>query len=314
MFRYDRPQAGRYRQFHQVGAEAIGGESPALDVEMIEMIMTTLEKLGFRDLVLKLNSVGCPVCRGPYRELLKVSLSGFREELCRDCSERADRNPLRVFDCKHCGAVKTKLPTILSNLCDTCKQHYASVKTSLAEMGIPFEEDPYLVRGLDYYTRTSFEVLHSRLGAQNALCGGGRYDNLVEDCGGPSTPAVGFSAGLERIISVLPEHSAARESAVSGIDFYIICADEEALSRSLRAASLLREFGNVSSDFSMRSIKKQLRNARKGGARITVIADSSSRERLIWRDMAQRWQTHVPDNELLSFAKEHFGETKGDSS
>ncbi|MEJ2721074.1 MAG: HisS family protein, partial [bacterium] len=191
MFRYDRPQAGRYRQFHQVGSEVIGSLNPIYDVETIDVVMTALEALGFEELSVKLNSVGCPVCRKTYTAVLKADLVRLRDRLCEDCGERALKNPLRVFDCKRCEEVKHELPTITEYLCEDCSKHFEKVKTNLDAIDRRYELDPTLVRGLDYYTRTTFEILHGSLGAQNALCGGGRYDDLVEQCGGPPTPAPG---------------------------------------------------------------------------------------------------------------------------
>ncbi|NIM18968.1 MAG: histidine--tRNA ligase [Candidatus Latescibacteria bacterium] len=314
MFRYDRPQAGRYRQFHQVGLEAIGGASPAIDVEVIETFMITLEELGFRGLMLKLNSVGCRTCRGPYRKLLLKALDGVREVLCSDCEDRAFKNPLRVFDCKRCEGVKEKLPTILANLCKDCRAHYDAVKAALEALGRSFEEDPYLVRGLDYYTRTAFEVIHGDLGAQNALCGGGRYDDLVEQCGGPPTPAIGYSAGLERIISVLPKDSPVLREAGVPPDIYVACVDEGGMSRALKIASLLRSVAAVEADFSMRSLKTQLRSAEKSGAKIAAIVDSSSRDEILWKNLAERKQVGVPDGDILDFAKRTLAASKEDGA
>ena len=303
MFRYDRPQAGRYRQFHQVGLEAIGSGSPGIDVEIIETIMVTLESLAFRSLNLKLNSVGCRKCREPYRKILLEALVSCKDKLCGDCEERVFKNPLRVFDCKTCGQVKTELPTILDHLCGECRAHHEAVKAALNEIGRPFEEDPALVRGLDYYTRTSFEILHGDLGAQNALCGGGRYDDLIEECGGPPTPAIGYSAGLERIISVLPEDSPARSAAVTRPDICLLCLDEKAVPRALRAAAALRAQWNLKADYSMRVLKTQLKGAEKSGARVALIIDSNRPDHLIWKDLAAREQTEIVDADIALHAR-----------
>lgn len=307
MFRYDRPQAGRYRQFHQVGLEAIGSINPAIDAEVIETVMATLRDLAFRDLTLKLNSVGCPVCRGPYRKILTEALHQAKSMLCDDCSERAEKNPMRVFDCKRCVDVKHTLPTIADHLCEDCKAHHRAVKAMLTELGHTFEDDPFLVRGLDYYTRTAFEILHGKLGAQNALCGGGRYDNLVEQCGGPATPAIGYSAGLERIISVLPKDSPARVSGAAP-DIYLVCVDEASLGRALRAAKLLRQSYAVEADLTLRVLKKQMKNAEKSGAGIAVIVDGTRGDTVAWKNLSSREQFDVADADLLSFARGHMPE------
>jgi histidyl-tRNA synthetase len=313
MFRYDRPQAGRYRQFHQVGVEAIGNLSPMLDVEIIDVVQTSLEELGFEGLTVKLNSVGCPVCRTDYTRILGESLEAHMDRLCDDCRKRAGKNPLRVFDCKRDVEIKKELPAIVDHLCDECELHFKETKSLLAGIGRRFEEDPQLVRGLDYYTKTTFEILHGSLGAQNALCGGGRYDDLVEQCGGPSTPAVGFSAGLERILSVLPD-SSGRAVSKPAADFYVACVDEGSMERSLRAAGRLRAFGNVELDASMRALKTQLKTAEKKNARFAIIVEGASPGQVKWKDMGRRTQIEIYDHELESFAANNVkGEAEGES-
>jgi histidyl-tRNA synthetase len=310
MFRYDRPQAGRYRQFHQVGLEVIGGMDPVLDVETIDVVMTALEALGFDELTVKLNSVGCAECRKPYPEVLKGALKGLAGRLCSDCNDRADRNPMRVFDCKKCDEIKSELPPISEHLCPACAAHFDSVKSHLDALDRVYDVDPMLVRGLDYYTRTTFEILHGSLGSQNALCGGGRYDDLVEQCGGPSTPAVGFSAGIERIISVLPKDSTALEHARRVVDFYLICADEAASERAIIAARVLRAFGSVEVDATMRAMKRQLKNAEKHGARVAIIVESELPDKIKWKNMESREQIEIEDDRLLEYAEEESNNDK----
>ncbi len=310
MFRYDRPQAGRYRQFHQVGLEVVGGMDPILDVETIDVVMTALEALGFEELIVKLNSVGCSECRGPYTEILSGALKGLAGRLCDDCTDRAERNPMRVFDCKKCEEIKSELPPISEHLCPACAAHFDKVKSHLDAIERVYDVDPMLVRGLDYYTRTTYEILHGSLGSQNALCGGGRYDNLVEQCGGPPTPAVGFSAGIERIISVLPKDSAALAHARRDVDFYVICVDEAAAERAITTARVLRAFGSVEVDATMRVLKKQLKNAEKHGARVAVIVESDFPGRVKWKDMEKREQFEIEDENLLEFAEEQSNNDK----
>lgn len=301
MFRYDRPQAGRFRQFHQVGVEAIGSLNPLVDVEVIDVVMSGLESLGFEGLTVKLNSVGCSVCRGPYLDVLRKALAGMSDRLCEDCRTRADKNPMRVLDCKKDQALKAELPKISDHLCEECTIHFARVRELLDAQGREYDLDPMLVRGLDYYTKTTFEILHGELGAQNALCGGGRYDDLIEQCGGPSTPAVGFSAGLERIISVMP---AAADASIDGmVDFYVVVVDEGAEQRAMLAATALRDSGRVEVDPTGRALKKQLKAAEKSGARCAVIVDSESTTIKV-KDMARREQSDVADADLRSFAAE----------
>jgi histidyl-tRNA synthetase len=271
MFRYDRPQAGRFRQFHQIGAEALGSGGPAIDAEIIDASLGLYRVLGFPPLEVRLNSVGCPACRPAFREVLTESLAGLRGELCAACLERTGTNPLRIFDCKECGAVKEKLPIITDHLCASCRGHFESLQEILAAMGIRYVLDPLLVRGLDYYTKTAYEILHPSLGAQNALCGGGRYDGLAEDCGGPPIPAVGFSAGLERIMETLPGGSPVARRARE-TDVAIAVLGESPLARALSLASELRERGvSAVVDLSGRTIKKQLKAASDAGAALVVI-------------------------------------------
>jgi histidyl-tRNA synthetase len=305
MFRYDRPQAGRYRQFHQVGAEAIGSMNPIVDVEIIDVVVAGLEDLHFENLSVKLNSVGCSVCRPPFLELLSKSLDSLKNRLCDDCAERAIRNPLRIFDCKKCEDIKRELPPITDHLCEECRNHFASVRAGLDALDRQYAVDALLVRGLDYYTKTAFEILHGELGAQNALCGGGRYDDLVEQCGGPSTPAVGFSAGLERIVSVLPESSRRGVRGTAGVDVYIACVDESASAQALVAAGHLRaKAASVEVDPTGRALKKQLKAAERSGARFTlIIADGD----MMWKNMETREQVEVTAAGLDALADKHFG-------
>ncbi|MDD4858364.1 MAG: histidine--tRNA ligase [Candidatus Krumholzibacteria bacterium] len=271
MFRYDRPQAGRFRQFHQIGIEALGSGGPAIDAEIIDVSIGLYRVLGFPPLEVRLNSVGCAVCRSKFREVLTASLIGFKGGLCDSCRERMETNPLRIFDCKECSAVKEKLPVITDHLCGECSDHFIALQGILTSIGIRYVLDPLLVRGLDYYTRTAFEILHPFLGAQNALCGGGRYDGLAEDCGGPRIPAIGFSAGLERLMEVLPgESDAARHERETDVCFAVL--DEASVARSLSLARELRDRGlSVVVDLSGRTIKKQLKGASDAGAALAVI-------------------------------------------
>lgn len=271
MFRYDRPQAGRYRQFNQIGAEAIGTADPAVDAEIIDLSLALYRVLGFPPLDVRINSVGCPVCRPGYKKVLQEHLRGLEGDLCRACCERAVTNPLRIFDCKECAEVKEHLPVITGHLCEECATHFEKLKALLDSLGIAYTLDPLLVRGLDYYTKTAFEIIHPGLGAQNALCGGGRYDGLAEDCGGDPLPAVGFSAGMERLMEILPEETI---STLRGgvVDVYIVLLDESLAGSALIRARELRESGlNVTVDFSGRSIRKQFKGASESGASHVVV-------------------------------------------
>ena len=308
MFRYDRPQAGRYRQFHQIGVEAIGSQNPAVDAEVIEIYST----LGFPSLDVRLNSVGCPVCRPPFKEILKKELKGMKDSLCVNCGERALVNPLRIFDCKECDDVKGRLPVITDHLCDECREHFDRLELILGGLGIGFTHDPLLVRGLDYYTKTAFEILHPELGAQNALCGGGRYDGLAEDCGGRFTPAVGFSAGVERLIETLPEDFAIdREKDVGSA--YFILLEGSAEIQALAAADELREKGGRAIvDLSGRGLKRQLKAASDGGFSFAVIigADEIGSGEAAVKDLVSGEQEKVPFPSLASHIRNRTEEER----
>jgi len=271
MFRYDRPQAGRFRQFHQIGAEAIGSPGPAVDAEVIDVSLGLYRTLGFPPLEVRLNSVGCPICRARYRDVLTKALADLKDELCDTCRDRTGVNPLRIFDCKECEGAKRKLPVISDYLCEECREHFTELRAILDAMGVVHTIDPLLVRGLDYYTKTAYEIVHPGLGAQNALCGGGRYDGLAEDCGGPHIPAVGFSAGMERLLDVTPADFT-RERAEPGPDVYVALLDEAHSAAALSLARDLRDRGaSAVVDLSGRSLKKQLKAASEAGAAHSVI-------------------------------------------
>jgi len=314
MFRYEKPQAGRFRQFHQVGVEAIGSRNALVDVEIMDIVLAALEKLGFKGLSVKINSVGCSKCRPVYRKKLRSALQDLVGELCNDCSGRLDKNPLRIFDCKRCVDIKARLPEITAHLCGECSEHFDRVTAGLQKLGRLFDRDPLLVRGLDYYTKTTFEIIHTSLGAQNALCGGGRYDDLIEECGGPPTPAVGFSAGLERIISVLPKESTEAASLAGSPEFYVVCADDQSSIRALEIARILRRTGGTVADLSLRSMKKQMRGAEKTGARFAVIVQNDPPGSVQCRDLAAREQQELRDDELETYLKRKMHKVRSDSN
>lgn len=312
MFRYDRPQAGRYRQFHQVGAEAIGSVNPAIDVEMIHVVVSAMRSLGFDDLDLRLNTVGTEASRTTYRRVLLDAIEGLGDEIDKDALERYKKNPLRIFDSKDYGArLKDKLPVLSDYLTEDDAAHFGRVKELLVATELPFSEDRYLVRGLDYYTRTVFEIYHGERGAQNALCGGGRYDNLVAECGGPDTPAIGFSVGLERLVEALPDTSDAAKVQLR-TEFVVACVGESAAARALNMARTLRSVGATESDLSGRSRKKQIQAAEKSGALACVIVDESNENAVTWRDLRTHEETQVADTDLSDFiAKKRTGRREG---
>jgi len=261
MFRYERPQAGRQRQFHQVGVEMFGIKQPTADAEVILTAVEYLKALGLNDLEVELNSLGCPKCREEFKTKLKAVLKPYYNELCEDCQNRYEKNPLRLLDCKveECQKIYSKpevQEVIMGDfLCEECREHYDELKLYLAKMGVKYSENKLLVRGLDYYNRTVFEIKSNNLGSQNAVCGGGRYDGLVGQLGGEATPAVGFAMGMERLISLLPSRE------VEKLDGYIVSnfpVDAFEFAQELRNNGLKVEF-----DLANKKFTKQLEKASK---------------------------------------------------
>ncbi|MDD4692964.1 MAG: histidine--tRNA ligase [Firmicutes bacterium] len=269
MFRYERPQAGRYRQFHQFGIECFGSSEPSLDAEVIMLAYGIYTKLGAKNVELKLNSIGCPNCRPNYLEKLKEALKENQESLCSNCRKRSLTNPLRVLDCKEkgCQATISALPRITDYLCTDCSDHYTEVKETLTLWNVDFVEDSRLVRGLDYYTKTVFEFSVENLGAQNAVGGGGRYDKLVEEIGGEPTPAVGFAMGIERTILAVGD----AWQKEPDVDLYIVIIGDtkkEALLELIRA----RKQGlKAEMDHLNRSVKAQFKQANRLNAKYCLI-------------------------------------------
>ena len=273
MFRYDRPQAGRMREFHQFGVEALGEENPAVDAEIILLAWDFLKSLGLDDLKLKLNTVGCPACRPVYRQKLQHYFNEYIDELCGDCKSRIEKNPLRILDCKIDGEKEfmEDAPKIENCLCDECREHFASVKNFLTAANIDFELDTRLVRGLDYYTKTAFEIQYTPLGAQSAVAGGGRYDKLVQEIGGNPTPAVGFATGIERILLALEKQNLLQTSAKKS-EIFIVTAGTDAEIFGFKILTELRRKNiSASMDFAKRSIKAQMKQAAKSGSKFAVI-------------------------------------------
>ena len=273
MFRYDRPQAGRLREFHQFGVEALGEKNPALDAEIILLAWDFLKSLGLEDLKLKINTVGCPNCRPVYRQKLREYFSEYHDELCDDCKKRIEKNPLRVLDCKVDGEkdFMQDAPNIFTCLCDDCREHFDKVQEFLQAAKIDFELDSRLVRGLDYYTKTAFEIQYTPLGAQSAVAGGGRYDGLVEEIGGNSTPGIGFAAGIERILIALEKQNLLK-SAGKKFDAFIVAVGNAAEVFGFEILSNLRRKNfSATMDFAKRSIKAQMKQAAKSGAKFALI-------------------------------------------
>lgn len=307
MFRYDRPQAGRMREFHQFGVEALGEANPAVDAEVILLAMNLLEGLGLKDLELSINSVGCPKCRSKYRTMLQDFFRDKLEDLCEDCRSRFDRSPLRILDCKKDSdkPYMADAPKITDCLCEECADHFAKLKELLTSAGISFTHDPRLVRGLDYYTKTAFEIKYPPLGAQSAVAGGGRYDGLIEEMGGNPTPAVGFATGLERLLLALESQNLLPEKNRS-VDAYVVALGEAAQAEGFKLLNSLRQQGlSAAMDFAGRSMKAQMKQANKLGAKYSVILgeDEIAEGVVMLRSMEDSSQEKVPMNQVAEKIK-----------
>jgi len=317
MFRYERPQAGRYREHRQFGVEIFGSPSPHSDVEVITLAMDIAEELGLTGTELYINSIGCPKCRGPYKEALIAYLTPHIDELCEDCRSRLTRNPLRALDCKseRCKALVAGAPSSLDYLCGECKEHWDRFREILTAVGIPYTVDKSLVRGLDYYTRTVFELKWPPLGpAGSTLCGGGRYDGLVEQLGGPPVAGVGFGMGLERML-LANEKGEKPIQAGGEIDVFIVCpkggeGEDKGFEREARLQELARAFRRkgLRCDFDplQRSMKAQMKQADRMNARFVVILGEDefrSRSASV-RSMRHGWQKTVPIEEVLATIEE----------
>ena len=268
MFRHERPQKGRYRQFHQIGVEALGIDHPHVDIEVLAMLHRLYAALGITGLTLQVNSLGDSTCRGAYRDTLKQYLKDKLPSLCGDCQRRYETNPLRVLDCKVDADKFGDSPVMLDHLCDPCKDHFKIVEDGLRQLGIPFAVNPRLVRGLDYYTRTTFELVMGHLGAQNTVAAGGRYDGLVKEIGGPATPGIGFALGVERTISLMDTAGLRAPLPL----LYIAALGSEAVALALPVVHALKSDGiRVETDYLGASLKSQMKKADKYGAGYTLI-------------------------------------------
>lgn len=308
-FRYEKPQAGRYRQFTQWDVEVFGSQDPALDAEVIQLGLDLAGRLGLTGLTVSLNSLGCPECRPKYRQALQDYFRPHLGGMCADCQGRFERNPLRLIDCKVDRALAGGAPRMLDYLCEECDTHFAAVQRYLTGLGASYTIDPGIVRGLDYYTKTVFEVIYPGLGAQNTVWGGGRYDGLMEQLGGPALPGVGFAVGVERLLLTL-EKSGLWPDAEPVVDVFIAVLGDGAKGASLQLANQLRQ-ANVRADcdYLGRSLKSQLRQAGRLGARYAVIVGEDEVNRGVGsvRDMNASTQTEVPLAELASWLGQRLG-------
>jgi histidyl-tRNA synthetase len=295
MFRYERPQKGRLRQFHQFGCESFGEASVLEDFTMIQMIAQIFDTLGI-GYALQINSLGCPTCMPPYREKLVGFLEGVQEGLCEDCNRRITTNPIRTLDCKNesCQALLKDAPKITGNLCESCDHDFEQLKSLLDDAGIAYEVDTNLVRGLDYYSKTAFEFVSDAIGAQSAIAGGGRYDRLVEFLDGKPTPAIGFAIGIERIMELVSMPESVREG------YYMGVMTEDALPSLLRLATRKRLSDNVTLEYKSKGFKSHLKGADKANARyVVLIGEDELKNGTIWiKDMqTQEEQTLPRDNQ-----------------
>jgi len=302
MFRRERPQKGRYRQHMQAGAEVLSStDNPGIEAEVLEMLTDFLNGIGIPDLEVNINSVGDRECRPAYIQSLKTAVVARAERLCEDCRRRGERNPLRVFDCKvpSCQPVIAELPTITAHLCQGCRDHFGRFKSYLAARGIQFQVNPRLVRGIDYYTRTTFEITSGRLGSQNTVAGGGRYDGLSEDLDGPPTKGFGFGMGLERLILSIP--NTARIIPDYTPEYFVAPLGDEAFNRATLLARKLRSAGKrVYLDFDARSLKSQMRLADKLQAKSVIIIGEEELKSgtLLVRNMSTKEQRTIREEEL----------------
>ncbi len=272
-YRYEKPQAGRLREFHQFGIECIGASSPAADAEVISVANQVLNTIGIKKISLEINSIGCPECRKDYQNALKNYFSENIDKLCDTCKDRLNRNPMRILDCKSpvCSQIAKNAPKVIDFLCDDCKTHFEGVKAHLDAAGLKYTVNPQIVRGLDYYTRTVFEFVSGDIGAQSTVCGGGRYDGLVAQMGGNDTPALGFGMGIERLLLLL-ENSGAELPPDKPCDLYIAPMGDNAAIKATSLCNMLRKDGfSVQTDVCGRGLKAQMKYADKIGALFSCV-------------------------------------------
>ncbi len=299
MFRYERPQAGRLRQFHQYGIELIGSSLPVADAYTILVAVEILKAVGLENFKLKINSTGCQKCRAGYKKALKEYYRPLLNNLCDDCKRRYDRNVLRLLDCKRDAEYAKSAPNILDYLCDDCKAHFNELKSLLDTLNIEYEVDPSIVRGLDYYTRTVFEIKYPSLGAQDAIIGGGRYDNLIEELGGAPTPSVGFAVGMERIMLALT--SEGKLPSPRGVDLYVVTVGDEQRADALKISRELSKYMRVDIDLMGRKLKAQFSNASRENARyVLVIGEEEVKSGLYTlKRMSDRTQMKLSIDEVV---------------
>ena len=302
-YRYEKPQAGRLREFHQFGVECVGAASPIADAEVIALARQVLKNIGINKISLEINSIGCPECRKEYHKALKEYFNQNIEDLCATCKDRLERNPMRILDCKSpvCSEIAAKAPVVLDYLCDDCREHFEQVKAHLNAQNIEFTVNPHIVRGLDYYTRTVFEFVSGDIGAQSTVCGGGRYDGLISQMGGPTVPSLGFAMGIERLMLVLESQKAELPEAKT-TDVYIATLGDKAGIKATELCAALREEGyKAETDICGRGLKAQMKYANKIGAKFTVVIgdDEIENDNAKLKDMAEGTETVIKLSEIV---------------
>ncbi|MBQ3553721.1 MAG: histidine--tRNA ligase [Clostridia bacterium] len=308
-FRYEKPQAGRLRAFHQFGVEAFGANGPAIDAEVISLAMELFRRMGATGIELNINSIGCPTCRKVYNEKLREFFRPHLSELCETCRQRYEKNPLRILDCKskECKEIYMSAPILLDNICDECHEHFETLKAYLDGMGIPYRVDGTIVRGLDYYTKTVFEIVSKNIGSQGTVCGGGRYNGLVEELDGPDTPAVGFGLGIERLMLLLESLDISLENNELA-EIFVANIGENADRFVQKLIYDLRKEGvRAERDYLERSVKAQMKFANKIGAKYSMVLgdDEIARGKGTVKNMETGEQNEVSFREIAKFIKDN---------
>lgn len=296
-YRYEKPQAGRLREFHQFGLECYGTQSPVADAELICAAQSIFDRLGIKQLRLEINSIGCPTCRAEYHKALKEYFYGYKDELCETCNSRLEKNPMRILDCKSpvCSKIAQGAPKITDYLCDECKEHFASVQKYLDAAGVEYTVNPTIVRGLDYYTKTVFEFVTDFIGAQGTVCGGGRYDGLIEELGGKHLPSLGFAMGIERLL-MLMDKQGIEISKPSTCDLYVAVMGESASLKSFEIIKAVRSCGLIAeTDVVGRGLRAQMKYADKIGAKFSMVLGDNEIEqgKAVIKNMSSGEQTEI---------------------